>query len=224
MIADKRTGTVFKTDLGWFGLAWSGLKLARVTFGHPNKQDAKSETVALEAVSMVATSQLSAEQRELVDRFLAYAAGAPEDFSDVSLRLPHATPFQRQILLGCRQIGWGQTRTYGELAAQAGSPHAARAAGTVMASNRLPIVIPCHRVVAANRKLGGFSAPGGIQMKERLLRLESLSSSLPLLRSVNAEAPRTQRNRAPRSPRLCVSIVPFKSQGSRHEPVHGYDL
>jgi O-6-methylguanine DNA methyltransferase len=109
----------------------------------------------------------------LISRLRAYCDGQSDDFLDVPLDLNDLTDFQRRVSLACRQIPWGQTCTYGELASRIGSPGAARAVGSVMARNRLPIVIPCHRVLGAGRRLGGYSAPGGLDTKRRLLSLES---------------------------------------------------
>ena len=77
------------------------------------------------------------------------------------------------VIKNCRRIGWGETLTYGQLAEAAGSPRAARAVGTVMSGNRFPIIVPCHRVVSSTgNRFGGFTAPGGVPMKKRMLKLE----------------------------------------------------
>ena len=94
------------------------------------------------------------------------------DFSGVQLDLSHLTSFQERVIQRCRAIPYGVTLNYGELARQAGSPRAARAVGNVMATNRFPLVVPCHRVVGANGALGGYSAPNGLAIKVRLLRNE----------------------------------------------------
>jgi methylated-DNA-[protein]-cysteine S-methyltransferase len=94
------------------------------------------------------------------------------DFSYVPLALDHLTPFARQVVVACRRISWGLVSSYGELAARCGSPGAARAVGSVMAKNRYPLVVPCHRVLAAGGALGGYSAPDGLRMKRRLLAME----------------------------------------------------
>lgn len=83
-----------------------------------------------------------------------------------------AGPFGRKVLAHCCRIKPAQVLSYGHLARKAGSPRAARAVGTVMANNPTPLVIPCHRVIAANGAHGGYSAPGGIETKQRLLNLE----------------------------------------------------
>jgi methylated-DNA-[protein]-cysteine S-methyltransferase len=108
----------------------------------------------------------------LIDRLKRYADGAPVDFRDIRVDGSRLTPFQASVIPHCRHIPYGQTMTYGQLAQLAGSPSAARSVGTTMARNKTPIVVPCHRVVASNGTLGGFSAPGGITMKERLLKME----------------------------------------------------
>jgi methylated-DNA-[protein]-cysteine S-methyltransferase len=101
-----------------------------------------------------------------------YAAGSPVDFSGLSLDLDYLTPFGRRVAAACRSIPRGEVRSYGDLAAACGSPGAARAVGSVMARNRIPLVVPCHRVVGASGSLGGYSAPDGLRMKRRLLALE----------------------------------------------------
>jgi len=110
---------------------------------------------------------------DVLDRLQRYADGEPVDFSDVPVALDHFSTFQRRVVKACRGIPAGQRRSYGELAAAAGSPGAARAVGQVMAGNRTPLVVPCHRVVASGGGLGGFSAPQGLAMKRRLLELEA---------------------------------------------------
>src|SRR5207248_10965245 len=91
---------------------------------------------------------------------------------DVPLDLSRLSEFQNRVVRACRRIARGRVRTYGELAAACGSPGAARAVGTVMAKNRYPIIVPCHRVVGSAGSLGGFSARDGINMKRRMLEME----------------------------------------------------
>ena len=104
-------------------------------------------------------------KRELDD----YFEGRRRSF-DLSLDLDRVAPFHREVLVELAQVPFGQTTTYGTLAAQAGRPSAARAVGTVMNRNPIPIVLPCHRVVGANGSLTGYA--GGLHVKEALLRLE----------------------------------------------------
>jgi methylated-DNA-[protein]-cysteine S-methyltransferase len=86
--------------------------------------------------------------------------------------LTHLSAFQNRVVRTCRRIGRGRVKSYGELASACGSPGAARAVGNVMATNRYPIIVPCHRVVGSAGSLGGFSARDGINMKRRMLEME----------------------------------------------------
>ena len=108
----------------------------------------------------------------LADRLSAYFSGAIGDFADVVLYLTWCTPFQRAIVDVLRRVPRRETVTYGELAALAGHPNAQRAAGSFCAHNRFPIVVPCHRVVAA----GGLGSYGslGVDFKRRLLAMEGV--------------------------------------------------
>jgi len=106
----------------------------------------------------------------LADRFAAYFAGSRDDFADVELELDWGTPFESALLAAARSIPYGETVTYGELAALAGRPRAARAAGSFCARNRFALVVPCHRVVGADG-LGGYGSLG-LGYKRRLLELE----------------------------------------------------
>jgi methylated-DNA-[protein]-cysteine S-methyltransferase len=112
-------------------------------------------------------------RHQLADRLAAYFAGRRDDFTDVELDLPEATPFQRAVAETLRHIPYGETVTYGELAALAGYPNAQRAAGTFCAHNRFPLVVPCHRVVAADG-LGSYGSLG-VEYKRRLLELEGVT-------------------------------------------------
>jgi len=91
---------------------------------------------------------------------------------DAQPALEDCPPFFARVYDACRRVGYGQVVTYGELARMAGRPGAARAVGAAMAGNPVPLIVPCHRVVAANGRLGGFSAAGGTALKRRLLGLE----------------------------------------------------
>lgn len=151
-------------------MAGEGVTLACLTFGHPSK------TAAITAMAGK-LGQLPRQEgwnEPLAGRLRAYAQGVMDDFLDVKVDLGCLTLFQRQVADCCRRIPPGTTRTYGQLAAEAGSPRAARAVGACMAANRIPLVIPCHRVIQSGGGLGGFSAPGGLRLKRRLLKLEAV--------------------------------------------------
>lgn len=158
----------FETALGWMAIVWSDERLERFTIGHASGQAA---LVAADG-RVVSMDDAPLYVQRMAERLQNYAAGGFEDFSDVELDLSYLTPFQRKIADECRRIPRGQTLTYGELAERVGSPGAARAVGNVMARNRFPVVIPCHRVVGSAGGLGGFSAPEGIVLKKQMLKRE----------------------------------------------------
>ncbi|MCX7427574.1 MAG: MGMT family protein [Planctomycetia bacterium] len=158
-----------ETALGCVAMLGSGNVLRQLTLGHATAEDAAA---ALDRV-LVHDAEPEAWNPSLVDRLEAYALGDPVDFGDVRIDLDGMSDFRKSVLRACRRIPYGQTWTYGELAAKAGYPGSARAVGNCMARNRVPLVVPCHRVLAAGGRLGGFSAPGGAALKQKLLELES---------------------------------------------------
>jgi methylated-DNA-[protein]-cysteine S-methyltransferase len=131
-----------------------------------------------------AFGQCDADRRlaaEVLDSLVRMVAGEPVSLVDVPVNLAHLSPFQRRVVAACRAIPFGSTRSYGELAQAAGSPGAARAVGQVMAANRLPLIVPCHRVLGAGGRLGGFSAPSGVALKRQLLAIEAAGAAAPRL-------------------------------------------
>jgi methylated-DNA-[protein]-cysteine S-methyltransferase len=163
------TYAVFHSPLGWIALLGRGSVLKKLTFGHSTAEQA---VFALNLAGLRDTRRDVWNER-LVDRLQAYASGREEDFRDVEVDLGLSSEFRRKVMACCRQIGWGQTTTYGQLAAAAGYPGAARAVGRSMAVNPVPLVIPCHRVVGGNGTLRGYSGAGGPATKRRLLEMES---------------------------------------------------
>lgn len=166
------SASFFKTALGWMGFARTDLGVCRLVFGHPDRASAEQALQAgagRDAQPFAWDGLLDPRQDPLSQRLTAFAAGAADDFLDVPLDEPYHSPFRKQVADLCRQIPLGETRTYAELAVLAGSPGAARAVGNVMATNPLPLLIPCHRVVGSNGSFGGYSAPGGLTTKKKLL-------------------------------------------------------
>ncbi len=182
--ADERRACVapFSTELNWMAVAWRDDVLLGNVFGYASRRTAElalAQTPGLpQSFFRIATEGQMANVPhwvvELIDRLNRFGSGEPVGFGGVPLALDHLTPFGRHVVAACQRIPWGQTRTYGELAAECGSPGAARAVGSVMAKNRYPLIVPCHRVLAAGGDLGGYSAPEGLKMKRRLLDMESL--------------------------------------------------
>jgi methylated-DNA-[protein]-cysteine S-methyltransferase len=166
------------TALGHIAVAVQNGELHAVAFGHRSAGAAQASVrrrlLGAAGKNLASESQDDdALAADVLERLTRYAEGEPIDFSDIPVAVDHLTPFARRVVKFCRAIRRGQTRSYGELAAAAGRPGAARAVGQVMATNRVPLVVPCHRVVAADGRLGGFSAPDGLAMKRRLLDLEA---------------------------------------------------
>jgi len=109
---------------------------------------------------------------ELQGKISAYFEGDCVDFSDVRVDLSYLTPFGRRVLRACRTITYGCEISYVQLSQMAGSPRAGRAVGNILARNRLPLVIPCHRIIRVDGSPGGFTAVGGVKLKKRMLKLE----------------------------------------------------
>ena len=118
------------------------------------------------------------EEADALARFqkqvTAYFSGRRTKF-DVDIDLADTTPYRESVLRACRRIPYGEVASYSDLARSAGNPAASRAAGSAMAHNPIPLVIPCHRVLRADGSVGGFSSPQGVLQKKRLLELEGVT-------------------------------------------------
>jgi methylated-DNA-[protein]-cysteine S-methyltransferase len=117
------------------------------------------------------SSCLTKHASELLQR---YFIGEQIEFNDIPVDLSCITPFRSKALQVIRGVPYGVVRSYGQIASNCGSPRAARAVGGAMASNPVPVIIPCHRIVASNGRLTGFSAPGGETAKMMLLKMEGV--------------------------------------------------
>ncbi len=168
-MADFAHIAVHSTPLGPAWSAWSEQGLVRFSF----------EAIGLGGLSGHHGVDLRGESRELERLLKRYFRLGRESFAAVRVDLSHATAFTTRVYRACRAIEPGRTKTYGELAGIVGSAGASRAVGSAMARNRIPIIIPCHRVVGASGRLCGFSAPGGLETKRTLLDLEKQSPVQP---------------------------------------------
>jgi methylated-DNA-[protein]-cysteine S-methyltransferase len=112
------------------------------------------------------------EVQDTIERIVALLQGEPIDLRNVAINLDGIAPFHRRVYELSREILAGQTRTYGEIAAQLGEPGASRAVGQALGANPFAIIVPCHRVLAAGGRSGGFSAGGGVSTKLRILLIE----------------------------------------------------
>ncbi len=156
-----------RSPIGPVFVAVTGRGLRAVRFGLSERQFVQALRRETRARPVRSAARAGTAARQMGE----YLAGRRAAF-DVPVDLTAMTSFQQQVLLAACQIPRGQVRTYSELARQIGRPKAARAVGQALGSNPVPIVIPCHRVLAADGSLRGYSGGGGIATKEQLLRLE----------------------------------------------------
>lgn len=160
---------IFDTDMGWVGVLGSTTGLLSTTLPHPSAQ----EIHQLFGNSINHARWPPHLFRDLIKRLRTYFSGHRVDFPD-KLDLSGATGFQREVWEATRLIPYGETRSYRWVAEQIKNPGALRAVGQALGRNPLLIIVPCHRVLASNGQLGGFTS--GIDMKKRLLRLEGMTS------------------------------------------------
>lgn len=161
----------FLTPIGWVGIGWTENGLAGVRMGYV------SEAELNRVIGTETSEAIPTWVQRLAERLRAYCGGAADDFRDVPVATLWSTEFQRTVVAALRAVPYGETTTYRDLAARAGSPGASRAVGQVMATNPVPLVVPCHRVLASGGGLGGFSAPTGIELKRQLLDMEAVHVS-----------------------------------------------
>jgi methylated-DNA-[protein]-cysteine S-methyltransferase len=164
---------IFETAGGFCGIAWNNLGITR--FQLPTRSAAATERILLRRVPGAEPGAPTPEVIEAVAAVKHYFEGDETDFSSFKLDLGEQDAFFKQIYAAARRVGWGRTTTYGTLAKElGGGPEAARDVGQAMADNPVPLIIPCHRVLAAGGRVGGFSAPGGSAAKIRMLELEGV--------------------------------------------------
>lgn len=161
-------GTV-PTPLGAFGAVITPLGLARLTF--PEETASRCEEWARRRVPGARVVASPGALTELSEQLTAYLEGVLRSFS-IPLDL-RGTAFQLDVWDAMLEVGYGDVRTYSEIAARIGRPGAVRAVGMASGSNPVPIIVPCHRIVGSNRSLTGYG--GGLDLKERLLRLEGVT-------------------------------------------------
>jgi methylated-DNA-[protein]-cysteine S-methyltransferase len=162
---------VFETKLGFCGIAWGDDGITRFRLPYTTREAAERQfhgkSKPADPPAHIAT---------VIDEAKRYFAGEEIDFSAIGLDLAAVDAPRRAIYDALRKVEFGKTVTYGELARRAGAnaPQAAQEVGVAMARNPVPLIIPCHRVLAAGGKLGGFSAPGSLETKQHMLALEGV--------------------------------------------------
>ena len=171
---------VFETVLGFVALAWSAEGLTHLAL--PQGEFAEAERLAArwsDAGEAVLEADAPDFVRAATGLIRRYASGETVDFSALPFDLRGVGHFRRAIYAAALRLPQGTVTTYGALAESAGFPGSARETGQALGANPLPLVIPCHRILAAGRRIGGFSAPGGIVTKQRLLAHEGVDLAPP---------------------------------------------
>ena len=172
--------TVFETPIGMAAIAWNERGVSAIQLPEPDAERARGRL--RRRFVRAAEAAPPPEVQQAIERITALLGGEPRDLSDVKLDLQRVAPFEQRVYALTRMVAFGQTVSYGALARQLGDVHLAREVGQALARNPFPIVVPCHRVIAAHGKLGGFSARGGLSTKQRLLEIEqaNVAWQLPL--------------------------------------------
>jgi methylated-DNA-[protein]-cysteine S-methyltransferase len=165
---------VFETALGFAGIVWNDAGITRFQLPSPS-----AEAATRNLLRRAPDAEAASPPPHIAEAVIAaqrYFAGEQIDFSEMTLDLSGQDDLAREIYAAARRIGYGETSTYGGLAKAIGRMdwEAARDVGQAMAKNPVPLIIPCHRVLAAGGKIGGFSAPGGAETKAKMLELEGV--------------------------------------------------
>src|SRR5260370_8411433 len=155
--------------IGWGWLGITGLQLPEATAQGTRSRMGRRGAGAAE-------TEPPPGVQHAIDRVLALLKGEAIDLGDIALDLEAAPDFHRQVYAVARTIPSGQTMTYGEIAKKTGVPHESREVGQALGRNPVAIIVPCHRVLGADGKMGGFSANGGIATKRRILEIEGASA------------------------------------------------
>lgn len=161
---------LFETAIGRCGIAWGGDRV--VGFALPDEDDEATLAPLLRRSPGSARAVPPPAIADAIASVRALLAGEPAELSTISVDLSGTPDFERRVYAALRAVPCGETITYGALAERVGSPGAARAVGAAMGRNPIPVIIPCHRVLASGGRGGGFSAPGGTTTKFRLLQIE----------------------------------------------------
>lgn len=172
---DGHGHTLFDTAIGTCGIAWGPAGITAVQLPEPTPEATRARLLKSAGPSdavEAADKDLPDAIRAAINGIQGLLNGQPRPLLELDLDMARLTPFQRRAYALARAIPPGQTRTYGEVAAELGDPGLARAVGQAMGANPFAPVVPCHRVLAAGHQPGGFSASGGALTKLRLLAIE----------------------------------------------------
>jgi len=164
--------TLFATAIGGIGIVWGERGVIGVQLPEGNDAATLARVERQHPQAEAETAAPPPDVQRAIDGIVALVAGRPADLRDVAVDLAATPEFDQRVYEVARGIAPGDTTTYGEIAARLGEPRAAREVGQALGHNPVPLIVPCHRVLAAGGKLGGFSARGGVTTKLRLLGIE----------------------------------------------------
>ena len=159
---------IFKTNIGWCGVVLSKKKLRRIFIGY-KKYNQLTRQIDEEFGKDIKKAPSSGE---LIVKIHLYFSGKKTSFRGCKMDWSSLTPFQTKVLRAAMKIPCGRVSTYGNLAKTIGHPNSSRAVGNALSKNPFPLIVPCHRIVRGDGKIGGFSAGGGKNLKEKLLEME----------------------------------------------------
>jgi methylated-DNA-[protein]-cysteine S-methyltransferase len=166
--------TLFDTPIGTCGIAWNAKGI--VGFQLPSATAQVTRSRLQQRWTEAVESTPSPGVQRTIDRVLALLNGEAIDLSDIPVDLDDAPEFHRKVYEVARTIPPGQTMTYGEIAKRLGVPHESREVGQALGRNPIAVIVPCHRVLGADGKMGGFSASGGVATKRRILEIEGAAA------------------------------------------------
>ncbi|MBV8791768.1 MAG: methylated-DNA--[protein]-cysteine S-methyltransferase [Pseudolabrys sp.] len=169
--------TIFDTAIGPCGIAWGPKGIVGVQF--PQSDANRTRALLMKRCPGATEAQPPQDIVSAIEDIVALLSGEVRDLAHIDVDIADMPDFNRRVYAVARTIPPGKTMTYGEVVQQLGDPLLARDVGQALGQNRIPIIIPCHRVLTANGKSGGFSAPGGVATKMRLLSSEGAQPQGP---------------------------------------------
>ena len=170
---------LFETAIGCCGIVWSEHGIAGVQL--PERSEAATRSRLLRRFPAARDAIPPAEVRRAIDDIVALLGGERRDLNHVAIDIGAVSEFHRRVYEVARRIPAGETLSYGEVAERLGDRNLAREVAEALSENPCPIIVPCHRILAAGGKPGGFSAPGGVATKLRLLTIEGAQPEGPML-------------------------------------------
>ena len=163
--------TLFKTPIGWCGLVRTKKGLMSILIGYSKRHQLIKHIKKTFENTITKVSPTD----KLIDTIIRFSSGENIPFGRYKMDWSSLTPFECAVLNETMKIPYGTVTTYGSLAQKIGSPRGSRAVGNTLSHNPFPLLIPCHRIVRSDGKIGGFSAGGGKELKEKLLRMEKVN-------------------------------------------------